>query len=675
LEPPKMPIRRPLLLVVFGLIAADPGYAQWQPNGAPVCTALATQSAPQIIGDGLGGAFIAWTDYRNAPDNSSNPDVYVQHLTVTGQVAPGWPINGVAVCTQPSYQFISSLCTDGSGGVFLTWEDYRTAANGIDLYAHHVLANGVLDSRWPVDGLAIAAFPGDQRASRVAPDASGGVFVVWSDGRNGGQGNEDIYLQHVTAAGTPVAAWPVGGLGICIQPGSQGGPQILTDGDGAAFVAWGDTRNTATSSTDIYAVRIDDAGVLQPGWTQNGTVVCAAPGAQGVAGITTDGNGGFFVTWQDFRTAPPSDPFNSDADDIYLQHMNGNGALAAGWPANGFPVCTALHTQQAPDLMADGAGGALLTWEDYRAGVGAIYAQRVTASAAVAPGWAVNGQPISTVAGYQLSPRIAPDELGGAYITFNALTDIYRSYAQHVTGGGTVAPGWTSDGTPLSLLDGGQNNANIAADGLGGAIATWEDFRKPSRIADIYAQELVPSGATATEVSLVSSDAQMDRVTLTWYTSERSAFTANVERRSVTGDWEQIAAVTPDGTGKLTYIDRAITPGGRYGYRLAYAQGSSIAYTAETWVDVPRPVFALRGLTPNPSHGDPVVSFSLPSGEPATVELFDLSGRRVSAREVGSLGIGQHTVQFERVGLPAGIYAVRLRQADKVATARAVVLR
>jgi len=43
---------------------------------------------------------------------------------------------------------------------------------------------------------------------------------------------------------------------------SQNSVQITTDGNGGAIIAWGDDRNNATKSTDIYAQQISASGSL-----------------------------------------------------------------------------------------------------------------------------------------------------------------------------------------------------------------------------------------------------------------------------------------------------------------------------------------------------------------------------------------------------------------------------
>ncbi|MFI5371369.1 MAG: FG-GAP-like repeat-containing protein, partial [Candidatus Eisenbacteria bacterium] len=87
--------------------------------------------------------------------------------------------------------------------------------------------------------------------------------------------------------------------------------------------------------------------------------------------------------------------------------------------------------------------------------------------------------------------------------------------------------------------------------------------------------------------------------------------------------------------------------------------------------------FALEGVRPNPSSGERLsVSFALPTANAAKLELLDVSGRLVAAREVGSLGVGRHVIDLtggER--LPPGLYLLRLTQDTHVRVVRVTVLR
>jgi hypothetical protein len=184
-------------------------------------------------------------------------------------------------------------------------------------------------------------------------------------------------------------------------------------------------------------------------------------------------------------------------------------------------------------------------------------------------------------------------------------------------------------------------------------------------------------GITAVQVSQLRAEAEPGLVRLAWLVADPASFVGELERRTENTEWEHLADLDPDGAGLLEYEDRAVSAAERYGYRLAYRDGAELVYSPEIWVDVPsNAVFALDGPRPNPARDELQVAFSLPNAEPARLELYDLSGRRVLSREVGSLGTGTHRFDMSQgVRLAAGVYHVRLTQGSRSATQRAVIVR
>ena len=184
-------------------------------------------------------------------------------------------------------------------------------------------------------------------------------------------------------------------------------------------------------------------------------------------------------------------------------------------------------------------------------------------------------------------------------------------------------------------------------------------------------------GVVAAQVALVSATAEPDQVVLMWHVGGALSFTATVERRGERSDWQPLAALSADGTGRIAYEDRAVEPGERYAYRLAYTEDGSERWSVESWVEVPHAlVFSLEGLRPNPAAGELTVSFTLPSATPATLELLDVSGRRLLSREVGALGIGHHRLRLDAgLRIAPGIYWLRLTQGGRSHLVRGVTLR
>jgi hypothetical protein len=84
---------------------------------------------------------------------------------------------------------------------------------------------------------------------------------------------------------------------------------------------------------------------------------------------------------------------------------------------------------------------------------------------------------------------------------------------------------------------------------------------------------------------------------------------------------------------------------------------------------------SVRGLPSSPADA-PQVEFALPSAGPARLELFDVHGRRILVRQVGSMGAGDHRAQLHPARrLASGVYLIRLVQGRGSATAKLVLAR
>ena len=101
-------------------------------------------------------------------------------------------------------------------------------------------------------------------------------------------------------------------------------------------------------------------------------------------------------------------------------------AIPAGaqWRIDGVPLCTAASNQFTPVAIPDGAGGAIITWFDYRGGSADIYAQHVLTSGMLDPTWPANGLAVCAAAGGQYAPAIVGVQvLDAADIQFGRLND------------------------------------------------------------------------------------------------------------------------------------------------------------------------------------------------------------------------------------------------------------
>jgi hypothetical protein len=197
--------------------------------------------------------------------------------------------------------------------------------------------------------------------------------------------------------------------------------------------------------------------------------------------------------------------------------------------------------------------------------------------------------------------------------------------------------------------------------------------------AALYSRVLMISldAPTAVMVSPLAPEVAGGVVHLRWMTTGSPGLSATVYRRASDSPWIALGRVAADGTGIIVWDDSQVSLGQRYGYRLGVWDAGAELFLGETWIEVPTLTFALGGVRPNPSRGDALMlSFSLPSAEPAMLELFDLGGRRLFGREVGSLGAGQHRLDMGAgAALRAGVYVLRLTQGQRTQSLKAVMVR
>jgi hypothetical protein len=218
------------------------GVSQWTLDGVAVSTALNDQANPIILSDAL-GVIIAWWDFRGA-----SIDVYAQRLDYSGVAQ--WAVDGKAVCAAPGDQYLVSMIADGIVGAFLAWDDYRAGATG-DIYAQRINNDGL--PKWALDGVAICSAAEDQSSPEIVVDDANGVILTWYDRR---AGEFDVYAQRVDENGLPL--WNAGGVALCTAGGYQLEPVITTDGASGAIVAWYDYRTG--NNNDVYAQHVSAAG-------------------------------------------------------------------------------------------------------------------------------------------------------------------------------------------------------------------------------------------------------------------------------------------------------------------------------------------------------------------------------------------------------------------------------
>ncbi len=306
----------------------------------------------------------------------------------------------------------------------------------------------------------------------------------------------------VLLSGTVRAQWITDGVPVCGDESGQVLPCIVTDGSGGAIIAWQERRGVLDDMR-LYVQRVDGYGVIQ--WTTSGVLITSTiepnSGPNINVDIASDGAGGAIITWQDNRLRPD---YN-----IYAQRVDPSGTLL--WASGGVSVCSVAESQLGMSISPDGAGGAVITWTDYRSGSNwDIYAQRINSAGVVQ--WAADGVAVCTEEYSQSRPDILCDDLGYSIITWQDHRISLGIYAQRLSLGGSTM--WTTGGIEICTAPDSQLWPELVSDGNRGAIILW---RTGIPMTALYAQKVLSSGTTVwtTDGVLISNDSDIESPQIT----------------------------------------------------------------------------------------------------------------------------------------------------------------
>jgi len=677
------------------------GFPLWTGNGVALCTAGGDQVALQIASDGAGGAVVAWQDVRGAA-----PDIYARR--VTGAGVPQWTADGVAVCIAAGFQIGPHLVTNGAVESIIVWDDNR--AGTYDVYAQKL--NNAGAPQWVANGRPVTAATGDQRESDLASDDFGGALVVWHDQRNG---VHDIYAQRINGSGTQL--WAQNGVPVCSEGSVQQIPRIVRDGAFGAIVAWEDLRSGL--AFDVYAQRINGLGV--PNWIVDGRPVCIQPGDQKTITLVYDGAQGAIATWDDGRAG-------GNLVHLYAQRVSANGVPM--WTVDGSAVCTAAGTRYNVVTTPDGSGGIIAAWSDTRSGAAQPYAQRVD------PRYGYGGHPEPLIG----SAVDNPSDQGGKVIVRWTASDLdnftfpgISFYSMwRATDTAALAEMKGRLGAPVTITDPStvtrrfsgtaiwEDATTIAPtywEWVGNLDATYQPkysytapTRQDSTIVNpattyfkVLAHESPTPGsriwesgsASARSVDNIAPGAPLllaihgsgSNAVLTWKPVEVPDLAHyTLYRASVSG-------VQPIADDFLTdetlpnYTDVGAAPA-NYHYVVTATDihgnesttSNEVSLAGSTGVENTPEITSLmvRPNFPNPFSTRTEVSVGLPGDGDVSLELFDIAGRRVLSRRLGTLQKGWQKVAFDAVDgggkpLSSGVYFYRVSAAGQAITNKLVI--
>lgn len=567
------------------------------------------------------------------------------------------------------------------------------------LLAAAILRPAPTQAFWPDDGVSVDANGGrvtSQSHVRLSQAASGDLFVAFTVGTIGSGAS----VRRIQTDGTPLPSWGAShrmnaGAGAPVE---QAATQSPTSDDGLWLASW---SGSASPSNTVHLQRVASNATVAPATTPFVWPIQSAVSTLASVDAAPDGADGVYAVWRaDGR--------------VRLQRRLGDGSVAPGWSAVGKYVGTSDMLLPVA-LLPDGSGGAVVAWIG-PVGTNALRVLRVQSDSTVAPGWPASGLPMSDDSfvplfdPYIVAPmlvRSGPDHYIAAWAQqTSGEWHERRIMVQRFGLDGVLDPAWPAEG--LVALEGADSliAATIVADGVGGvhvASRSGRDWRSPYVYShlDASGQFLTPNGPAG--VSPVDAGAS-----LVGPIGSKPPVIAAAPGGGLWVGWDdarhgvqhvRVRALLADGSADPAEPDtgrvasgprgeiRALLADGAGGVYVAFARYDDDLFAFDIrvqrlfpWATLAAPPVAtslairLGAAWPQPARGAFSVRFALAGTAAARLELFDLSGRRIAAREVA--GIGEQTVRFELPhAVSPGLYALRLTQGEAVRTARVVLTR
>ena len=634
---------RVLILTIAFLCAASITHSavpvhQWSRGvggtGNDLAYAVVIDGAGNVI---ITGRFQGSVDFGGgALTSTDNQDVVLAKYDATGAHLWSKAFGGTYI--DEGY----GVTVDGSNNVIITGHFYTTIDFG----------GGVLTSTGP-DDIFLAKFDPNgahlwskrfgsgsavgEDGFGVAADAAGDIALcgAYTNGTDFGGGPlsavgaNDVFVAKFDASGTHQWSKGFGSIGSDLANACtiDATGSIAMTGYFGGTVDFGGGPLTTAGSIDIFVARFDASGSHL--WSRRAGALNADSGQ----GIAFDASGavsvtGLFRGTVDFGGGPLVAPGNND---IFVARYDAGGAHV--WShvfggATGNDIGQALASNAAGYVVIAGQFGSTIDF-----GGGPLTA---------ADGGDVFMAAFDAAGTHQWSRRF------GSSPSADVALGVALDQANHV-----ALTGYSSG--PI----------NFGGSTLGGAGSTdtfLARFEVDSPIPVLFSR----FDATARDQAAIIewrlwSDESLDRFTL-------------YRRDHGTSHSIAVAAGAASATGAFT--DRSVAAGKTYDYELVIRSrdGSDFRSPMAT-VQMPQLRTSLAQNYPNPFNPRTSIAFTLADASRVTLDVFDVSGRRVASLMTGVRPAGRHTIDFDASSLSSGVYSYRLVAGDFSKTRKMVLLK
>lgn len=573
----------------------------------------------------------------------------VLHSSVSQSQWSSNPQLNLKICDINNAQLLPKVAATSDGGCFISWFDGR--AGSLRVYIQRLNAQGA--KQFAEDGLLVSSNPQNGYIGEydLKVDAGDNAILVFSDIRNSTDTISNPFAYKISSAGQFL--WGANGVTLTNQVTKyQVWPKVAPLSDGSYAIVWWFINNSEKNSW-FTMQRLSSSGV--PQFTNPIDVKDPGNKRYQYPDVVAAENGNYIVSW----VYGPKDTVGSFVpDNVSIFSMKYNSTGSPVWNSMATVYTnTGNHVPIycVPKIYSDGNGGALYSY--FTAENNVLYARAHRFNSAGQALFPANGAEGSTNnLFFHVDPYIA-------YMNQTNETYMYWIEADAATqdNQGVFGQVFSPTGTRL-----------------------WGNNGKEFSALDTFAIFGVSCHAKDTNVVVIFTKSAVLNASVYGFRAGRSAqFIWNapgiVPVSNAAGPKAgAITAMTNNGMTAGAWLDgrnsTLFGDGGIYAQNLNY--NGSIGPVGINQISTVLPgKFTLSQNYPNPFNGQTIIEFTIVQSGVASLEIFDMLGRRISNPVNENLNPGTYSYRFTSGDLPSGVYLYRLKSAGSEITKNFMILK
>jgi len=335
-------------------------------------------------------------------------------------------------------------------------------------------------------GSTAGAFNNPYLGGNLATDSHGHTYAAFTDTRDTGT---SVYVNRSSDYGGSYQAADVRVDGASGAGTASAGASVCTDGAGAVYVMFPDTREGAAKL--FMAVSRDYGATFAPA-ARVGSAAQSFVVSGG--GLTCDHKGNVYVAFSDERSV-------GGTTDLYFQRSSDYGST---WQAADTQIDSGAGTFDTDNasMASDGSGRIVIAYDDNRNGTRDIF---VRTSSDYGATWGSETIIDGGIGGTDVNPSIGTDLHGHFVVAWQtgALAPIDLRAASSADGGAT----WSSPVivNPATNIDVGAAVGEVVVDPSGVVLVTYTDVRSLAGMRNAYVNRSTDFG-----VSFAAADSRLD---------------------------------------------------------------------------------------------------------------------------------------------------------------------